>query len=48
MLHKFFETQQKYPNKEDWTLQVAKDLKEFDIPESWEYIRSKSKLPLEN
>ena len=43
MLYKFFETQQKYPNKEDWTLQVAKDLKEFDIPESLEFIRGKSK-----
>ena len=42
MLYKFFETQYKYPCKDDWTLQVAQDLKDFGIPESFEFMRSKS------
>ena len=43
MLSQFFEAQKKYPSADDWTLQVAKDLKEFGIPENYKYIRSKSK-----
>ena len=42
MLFKFFEAQQKYPCKDDWTLQVTQDLKDFGIPEGFEFIRSKS------
>ena len=43
MLYKFFEAQYKYPVKDDWTLQVVEDLKDFGIPENFKYMRSKSK-----
>ena len=43
MLYKFFETQQKYPIKGDWTLQVAEDLQDFDISGNFDFIKSKSK-----
>ena len=43
MLYNFFETQQKYPTKGDWTLQVAEDLDDFEISGKFEFIRSKSK-----
>ena len=33
MLFKFFKAQYKYPCKDDWTLQVTQDLKDFGIPE---------------
>jgi hypothetical protein len=42
MLHKFFVAQQKYPCKDDWTLQVAEDLKDFGISGSFKFIKSKS------
>jgi hypothetical protein len=44
MLFKFFETQYKYPVKDDWTLQVVEDLKDFGIPESFKFMRSKSEM----
>ena len=43
MLYKFFLAQYKYPVKDDWTLQVVQDLKDFGIPEHFNYIRSKKK-----
>ena len=45
MLYQFFEAQHKYHkvHKDDWTLQVAEDLKDFGIPENFEFIWSKSK-----
>jgi hypothetical protein len=43
MIYKFFLAQYKYPVKDDWTLQVVKDLKDFGIPEHFNYIRSKTK-----
>ena len=42
MLHKFFLAQQKYPCKDDWTLQVADDLKDFGISGSFNFMKSKS------
>ena len=42
MLYNFFETQFKYPNKDDWTLQVKQDLDDFGIPGTLEFLRSKS------
>ena len=44
MLHNFFEMQNKYPSRDDWTLQVADDMKEFGIPGNFEYMRSKSSI----
>ena len=38
MLFKFFEAQYKYPCKDDWTLQVNQDLKDFGIPENFEFM----------
>ena len=43
MLYQFFETQYKYPSKDDWTTQVVEDLKDFEIPEDFKFMRSKSK-----
>ena len=43
MLFKFFEAQFNYPLKDDWTLQVLEDLKEFGITEKFDFMRSKSK-----
>ena len=43
MLYQFFETQYKYPSKDDWTTQVVEDLKDFEIPEDFTFMRSKSK-----
>ena len=40
MLYKFFEAQHKYPCKDDWTLTVTKDLKDFGISGKFENIRS--------
>ena len=42
MLYKFFETQSKYPSKDDWALTVRNDLKDFGIPENVEFSKSKS------
>jgi hypothetical protein len=42
MLHKFFLTQWKYPCKNDWTLQVRKDLEEFGINDDLEALKTKS------
>ena len=42
MLYKFFEAQFKYPNKDDWTLQVKDDLDDFGLPGSLEFLKSKS------
>ena len=44
MLNKFVEAQNEYPSRDDWTLQVADDLKEFGIPGNFEYMRSKSSI----
>ena len=44
MLFNFFETQYKYPVKDDWTLQGVEDLKDFGIPESFKFMRSKSEI----
>ena len=41
MLFKFFEAQFNYPLKDDWTLQVLQDLKEFGITEKFDFMRSK-------
>ena len=46
MLYKFFVAQYKYPVKDDWTLQVVQDLKDFGIPEHFNYMRSKKKSAL--
>ena len=43
MLFRFFEAQLKYPVKDDWTMQVVKDLNDFGIPEGFKFMRSKSK-----
>ena len=43
MLYQFFETQYKYPSKDDWTTQVVEDLNDFEIPEDFKFMRSKSK-----
>jgi hypothetical protein len=43
MLYQFFEAQYKYPSKDDWTTQVVEDLKDFEIPEDFKFMRSKSK-----
>ena len=42
-LYNFFKTQWNYPTKNDWTVTVKKDLKDFDIKEDLEYITSMSK-----
>ena len=42
MLSKVFKTQWKYPVKDDWTLQVQEDLKDFKIKMSLEEIEGKS------
>ena len=42
MLYKFVEAQFKYPNKNDWTLQVKQDLEYFGIPGTLDFLRSKS------
>ena len=43
ILYKFFETQYKYPIKDDWTLQVIEDLDDFGISSCFDYLKSKSK-----
>ena len=43
MLYNFFETQWKYPCKDDWTAQVKKDMKDFVINENLEELKAKSK-----
>ena len=43
MLYNFFETQWKYPCKDDWTAQVKKDMKDFGINEDLEELKAKSK-----
>ena len=43
MLYQFFETQYKYPSKDDGTTQLVEDLKDFEIPEDFKFMRSKSK-----
>ena len=40
MLYQFFEAQLKYPCKDDWTLTVTQDLKDFGISEKFAYIKS--------
>ena len=45
MLFKFFITQWNYPaSRNEWTEQVRKDLKDFDLIEDLEWIKTKSKL----
>ena len=44
MLFSFFITQWYNPSRGDWTEQVKADMKEFNIPEDFEHIRSKSKV----
>ena len=43
MLFKFVEAQFNYPLRDDWTIQVLEDLKEFGITEKFDFMRSKSK-----
>ena len=43
MLAKFFTVQWKYPTKEDWTIQVQRDLEDFEITKNLEQIKSMSK-----
>ena len=43
MLYSFFITQWHRPTRGDWTEQVKSDLREFNIPIDFDYIRSKSK-----
>ena len=42
-LYKFFDTQWRFPSKNDWTLTVKKDLKDFGIDENLQLIKQKSK-----
>ena len=42
MLYKFFETQFKYASKDDWAITVRNALKDFGIPENFEFSKSKS------
>ena len=42
MLYKFFEAQFKYPVKDDWILQVKQDLDDLGMPETLEFLKSKS------
>ena len=48
MLYKFFLRQWKHPASGDWTLQVSKDLEDFDIPVDLTFIQSKSKFSFHN
>ena len=43
MLFRFFESQWKYPVKNDWVNQVKEDLVEFDLDLSLDDIKVKSK-----
>ena len=43
MLYSFFTTQWHNPSKGDWTEQVKDDLIEFNIPQDFQHIQSKSK-----
>ena len=43
MLSKFFETQLKFPVRDDWTEQVKQDLRDLKIREDFEWIRKTSK-----
>ena len=43
MLSKFFHAQYTFPVKGDWSEQVKLDLKDFEIQENFEWIKSKSK-----
>ena len=42
MLNKFLDAQWKYPSKNDWTMQVKDDLKEFGISKNLESLQKKS------
>ena len=44
MLYTFFITQWLNPTRGDWVLQVREDLKDLEIPCSFDFIRSKTKL----
>ena len=44
MLYTFFITQWLNPTRGDWVLQVREDLKDLEIPCSFDFIRSESKL----
>ena len=48
MLSKFFQVQWKYPTRGDWVEDVRKDLKDFGIDESLEFIKSKSEYSFKN
>ena len=48
MLYTFFITQWMNPTRGDWVLQVREDLKDLDIPCSFDFIRSKSKQAFKN
>ena len=43
MLSKFFHAQYTFPVRGDWSEQVKEDLKDLDIQENFEWIKSKSK-----
>ena len=42
ILYKLCHAQFKYPNKNDWTIQVQQDLDDFGLPESFQFMKSKS------
>ena len=48
MLYQFFITQWMKPNKGDWTETIKEDLKEYNISEDLDYIKSKSKYSFKN
>ena len=48
MLYTFFITQWLNPTRGDWVLQVREDLKDLEIPCSFDFIRSKTKIAFKN
>ena len=48
MLYTFFITQWLNPTRGDWVLQVREDMKDLEIPCSFDYIRSKTKIAFKN
>ena len=48
MLYKFFITMYENPSKDDWTEQVAEDLKDLDICMDFDFLRSISKARFKN
>ena len=48
MIYKFFKTQWDYPVKDDWTTQVRQDLRDFEMSDNLDFIKSKSKYCFKN